>query len=240
MNWSNTKKKIFSPCKHVAIIMDGNGRWAKARGLPRLAGHKKGVEVVDEIVTAAMDLNLSHLTLYAFSSENWQRPAEEVQGLMQLLEAYLELKKEKMLRDGVRFETIGVTSLLPETVQKKIAEVKEMTSRNEKLTLILALSYGARQEIVQAAKKLAKAKIEDWTEENFSRALDTGHFPDPDLFIRTSGEHRISNYLLWQMAYTELYFTEVLWPDFTAEELNKAVCEYESRERRFGKTSEQL
>lgn len=225
--------------KHIAIIMDGNGRWAKAKDLPRFEGHAKGVEVVDDIVTAVRELRIPFLTLYAFSDENWNRPRKEVDALMGLLVAFLKSKKEKMLANGVRLQTIGDTARLPAAAQKTLAETMEATAAGRQLTLILALSYGARNEMVRAVERLVKEK-KKITEENFAACLDTQNIPDPDLLIRTSGEHRISNFLLWQLAYTELYFTKTMWPDFSPEELKKALAEFSKRERRFGKTSEQL
>lgn len=226
--------------KHIAIIMDGNGRWAKDKGLPRFEGHRRGVEVVDDIVTAVTKLHTSHLTLYAFSDENWNRPQEEIDSLMQLLVDFLQFKKERMLQNGVRLKTIGDTSKLPQSAQKKLAETMEATANGDQLTLILALSYGARNEIIRGIQALLQRDNKNITEEEFSKYLDTKDFPDPDLLIRTSGEYRISNFLLWQLAYTELYFTKTMWPDFTPEELMKAIKEFSKRERRFGKTSEQL
>ena len=225
---------------HVAIIMDGNGRWAKERGLPRIEGHAKGVEVTDTIVSAAAELGIKFLTLYAFSDENWERPAEEVAALMQLLQHYLQIKQEKMIREGIRLETIGAVSRLPKSVQEEIAHCKEATAGGQRMTLVLALSYGARSEILRAANRLLQQSKREITAADFSAALDTARIPDPDLLIRTSGEQRISNFLLWQLAYTELYFTETLWPDFGRKDLEKAIEEFNQRERRFGRTSEQL
>lgn len=225
--------------KHIAIIMDGNGRWAKTKGLPRIEGHRKGVEAVEEIVTAVSELGVSHLTLYAFSDENWHRPKEEVEALMQILEIFLKEKQEKMIQNGIRFGVIGDTARLSDRVKKVIADTIEITKYGEKTTLTLALSYGARNEIVRAANKLVKMGKEV-TEENFSACLDTINAPDPDLLIRTSGEFRLSNFLLWQLAYAELYFTKTMWPDFNRAELKRALDAFEKRERRFGKISEQL
>lgn len=232
--------------KHIAIIMDGNGRWAKERGLPRLEGHRQGVEVVDAIVTHCKNLKIRYLTLYAFSDENWNRPTEEVETLMQLLELYLKAKQEKMVREGVALQTIGDTSKLPESVQQTLAETKEITKKGANTQLILALSYGARLEIVRSINRLFQNRKANGNihseigEEEFASFLDTKDYPDPDLLIRTSGEYRISNFLLWQLAYTELYFTKTMWPDFTPKELDKALEEFSKRERRFGKISEQL
>ena len=227
--------------KHIAIIMDGNGRWAKDRHLPRLSGHQQGVETVDTIVMAVRERNIPFLTLYAFSDENWNRPQEEIDSLMELLSLYLITKQEKMLQNGIRFETIGDLSKLPEPIRQKITETKEVTAKQTRMTLILALSYGARNEMVRAFnKRLEDGKTEQLTEVEFSKWLDTCGRPDPDLLIRTSGEYRLSNFLLWQLAYTELYFTKTMWPDFTPDELGRALNEFSKRERRFGKISEQL
>ena len=226
--------------KHIAIIMDGNGRWAKAKG------HRKGVEAAEEIITAVRELKIPYLTLYAFGTENWNRPAEEIQGLMLLLEHFLKTRQEKMLKNGIRFRTIGDTSKLPQNIGQLIAETSEITKNGKETTLILALSYSSRDEILRAVNRIllkpgtSNLEHRTITEKEFSQYLDTKDFPDPDLFIRTSGEYRISNYLLWQLSYTELYFTKTMWPDFTPQELMKALDEYAKRERRFGKTSEQL
>lgn len=226
--------------KHVAIIMDGNGRWAKAHGLSRIEGHRLGAEVTDEIVTAANDLGVSYLTLYAFSDENWNRPADEVAALMILLQNFLQSRRPKMVREGIRFSTIGDLARLPQRVREEIAETKEVTAHGSGLTLVLALSYGSKQEIVRSVNRLIEYGKSNITVEDISSQLDTDFMPDPDLLIRTSGEKRISNFLLWQLAYTELYFTDTLWPEFSTEEFKKALAEYQKRERRFGKTSEQI
>jgi len=226
--------------QHIAIIMDGNGRWAKEHGLPRAEGHRRGSETIENIVQVATDMGIRYLTFYAFSEENWNRPSEEVSALMSLLRHYLAAKREKMINEGVRFTTIGdVKSLLPE-LQEEIRITKDATKNCNKLTLIVALSYGARQEMCRAVKKIIADKTQDVTPEIISKTLDTAGIPDPDLLIRTSGEYRISNFLLWQLAYTELYFTETLWPDFSKEELIRAIEEYQKRERRFGLISEQI
>ncbi len=239
--------------KHIAIIMDGNGRWAKSRGLPRLEGHRRGVEVAEEMITAVHNRRIPYLTLYAFSDENWNRPKEEVDTLMVLLELFLKSKQQKMIDKGIRFQTIGAISKLPENVQQTIAETKEMTAKGNQMTLILALSYGARNEIMNAITRLVRETPsllepvlseveggEGWGEGTLNQFLDTKNYPDPDLLIRTSGEYRLSNFLLWQLAYTELYFTKTMWPDFSESDLQKALEEYAKRERRFGKISEQL
>jgi undecaprenyl diphosphate synthase len=225
------------PPKHIAIIMDGNGRWAGQRGLPRLAGHRQGVETVDPIVTAVRDLGIPYLTLYSFSDENWERPAQEVDQLMHLLTEFLETKRAKMKRNGIRLETIGDTARLPQEVQVRLADVQEDTRAGRELTLVLALSYGAHAEICRAVNRVLASGMQEMTPALVQAHLDTAAFPNPDLFIRTSGEFRISNYLLWQLAYTELYFTDVLWPDFTPETLQQAIASYQQRDRRFGKVT---
>ncbi|MBL7684718.1 MAG: isoprenyl transferase [Deltaproteobacteria bacterium] len=228
--------------QHVAIIMDGNGRWATRRNLPRIEGHRQGVETVDSIVTAAHDLKIQYLTLYAFSHENWNRPIDEVKGLMDLLTQFLISKREKMIQKQIRFRTIGDIDSLPESVKCELSTTQEMTQHHQQMTLILALSYGARNEIVKAVNRAIVSQKDKslLSVDQFQSFLDTAEYPDPDLLIRTSGEHRMSNFLLWQMAYTELFFTETLWPDFTPKDFNQAILEYQSRERRFGLTSDQI
>jgi undecaprenyl diphosphate synthase len=231
---------------HVAIIMDGNGRWARRRGLPRLEGHRRGVEAVRTITYAARDLGVRMLTLYAFSAENWNRPADEVGGLMGLLEFYLKKELATFVRDGVRFRTIGRIEGMPPGVRRLLAATEEATAGFTGYTLNLALNYGSRTEIVDAARNYAAAvaagreKLNDGSWETFSRYLYTAGMPDPDLVIRTSGETRISNFLLMQAAYAEFVFTPVLWPDFAKEDLAAALAEYNRRERRYGLTSEQV
>ena len=231
---------------HVAIIMDGNGRWAKARGLPRIEGHRRGVETVRTITFAARDLGVKMLTLYAFSVENWKRPAEEVGALMGLLEFYLKKELKTFVRDRVRFRTIGRTEDLPAGVQRLLAETVAATQDFADYTLVLALNYGSRTEIVDAARAYAAAiaagreKLNDGSWPSFSRYLYTAGMPDPDLVIRTSGEHRVSNFLLPQAAYAEFVFTPVHWPDFGKADLAAALADYGRRERRFGQTSEQI
>lgn len=231
---------------HIAIIMDGNGRWAKRHSLGRIAGHKKGVEAVRETVTACRRLGVQYLTLYAFSSENWGRPAREVKSLMSLLQRFLKMELRTLQENGIRLLTIGDSVALPGRVLEILNEVKTKTAQNTGMTLILALSYGGRDEILEAARKVAAesaaGKIDpaSLTKERFSDYLFTRDIPDPDLLIRTSGEYRISNFLLWQTAYTEFYFTDVLWPDFGKRDLDKAIRNYQQRERRYGKTSDQL
>jgi undecaprenyl diphosphate synthase len=231
---------------HVAIIMDGNGRWAKQRGLPRLEGHRRGVETVREITYAARDLGIRMLTLYAFSVENQKRPADEVGGLMGLLEFYLKKELKTFVRDRVRLRTIGRTEELPPGVQRLLAETAEATRAFTDYTLVLALNYGARCEVIDAARAYAAAvaagreKLNDDSWATFRRYLYTSDMPDPDLVIRTSGETRVSNFLLMQAAYAEFVFTPVLWPDFSKADLAAALAEYGRRERRYGLTSEQV
>jgi undecaprenyl diphosphate synthase len=231
---------------HIAIIMDGNGRWAKQRGLPRIEGHRRGVETVRTVTFAARDLGVRQLTLYAFSAENWNRPAEEVGALMGLLEYYLKKELATFVRDRVRLRTIGRTEELPAGVQRLLRDTIERTREFTDYTLVLALNYGARNEVVDAARAYAAAvaagteKLNDRSWATFHRYLYTADMPDPDLVIRTSGETRISNFLLLQAAYAELIFTPVLWPDFTKADLAAAIAEYARRERRYGRTSEQI
>ncbi len=229
---------------HVAIIMDGNGRWAKARGLPRILGHKKGAETLHNTLESCMKLGIKYLTIYAFSSENWNRPAIEVTDLMELLRTFLDKEIANLHKNGIKLRVIGDLSKLANDIRTQIEAAEKLTENNTKFNLIVALSYGARQEIMQAARKLVKMAISgqvsmDTIDESaISSLLYTHTIPDPDLLIRTAGEQRLSNFLLWQSAYTELYFTPVLWPDFTSEHLHTAVIEYSNRERRYGTTSE--
>lgn len=226
--------------KHVAIIMDGNGRWARARGLSRTDGHREGTKRVKEIVRAAQDLGIKVVTFFAFSSENWSRPKKEIDVLMRYLNHYLVKEVNEMNKKNIRFLVIGRDEPLPPATQKKIKEAQKKTENNTGLTVVLALNYGARQEIVDAARRFAldaidgKVKPKDLDEEMFSKYLYTAKLPDPDLLIRTSGQLRISNFLLWQLSYAEMYFPEKFWPDFKANDLKEAVEEYQSRERRFG------
>lgn len=226
--------------RHIAIIMDGNGRWAKERGLTRAEGHKRGAGTIETIVRAAYRRGVEYLTLYAFSEENWMRPSDEVVALMGLLKHFLASKREELLEKNIRFMTIGDVERLSEDVQRELTETAEITSHGRKMTLIVALSYGARQEMLMAVNKLIAKGAREATQESFERELYTSGIPDPDLLIRTSGECRISNFLLWQLAYTELYFTETLWPDFGERELEMAIESFSRRERRFGMTSEQV
>ena len=226
--------------KHIAIIMDGNGRWAKAKGLPRAAGHIQGVETVRAITEECVRLGVKYVTLYTFSNENWNRPAEEVRALMELLLKNLE--DEIFMKNNVRFRVIGDTKRLPQDVQEKMNMMIEHTSKNDAMTLVLAISYSARWEIANAMQAIAAEGIrpQDITEELVGRYMQTNFMPDPDLLICTGGELRISNYLLWQIAYSELYFCDTFWPDFNTEELQRAIADYQNRERRYGKTSEQI
>ncbi|RYE23281.1 MAG: isoprenyl transferase [Sphingobacteriales bacterium] len=232
--------------QHIAIIMDGNGRWAKERGEDRVYGHHEGVMSVRDIVNTCGELGIGYLTLYAFSTENWNRPQEEVNALMELLVNTIRKEADELKKKNVRLHVIGDFASLPELAQKEMNEAKEITAANTGLNLILALSYSSRWEIVEAAKSLAKAaangelKVDDITEQEFNKHLNTAQFPDPELMIRTSGEHRISNFLLYQLAYAELYFTPVHWPEFRKQHLYEALLNYQQRERRFGKTSEQI
>jgi undecaprenyl diphosphate synthase len=234
------------PPAHVAIIMDGNGRWAEARGLPRIAGHRHGAEAVRRTVEAAGEFGIAYLTLFGFSSENWKRPVGEVDDLMGLLRHYLRREIAELHRNGVRLRVIGDRARLPPDIVTLISNAEALTADNKGLCLTVALSYGGRAEIVRAARavaELAKAGTlapEAIDERLFARHLLTADMPDPDLVIRTSGEQRISNFLLWQLAYSELYFTETLWPDFDAQALDQAIASYRGRERRFGRTSEQV
>ena len=232
--------------RHVAIIMDGNGRWAKKQGLARMFGHKKGVETVHNITVAATKLGIEYLTLYTFSTENWNRPKEEVDALMTLLVDTIAKETPTLMNNNVRLRTIGDINRLPEGTKQKFLGCIEETSRNTGLTMVIALSYSARWEIIEAVREAVRLtqagqlRPEDVTEQMVSSLMTTREMPDPDLLIRTSGEYRISNFLLWQLAYSELYFTNCLWPEFTDEEFYKAIVEYQKRERRFGKTSEQI
>lgn len=230
-----------SPPKHVAIIMDGNGRWARKRGLPRAAGHRAGVGTVKEIVRAALETGVQVLTLYAFSQENWKRPKEEVDVLMQLLDFFVDREINNLKKEGVRVQAIGQIEALPTKTLAKVKQAIRETSGNQKLVLNIALNYGARTEIMGAVEKiLAQARNDaSWferplTEEIFSKQLYTAGLPDPDLLIRTSGEMRLSNFLLWQLSYSEIYVTKKLWPDFKKGDFLKAIKEYQARERRFG------
>jgi undecaprenyl diphosphate synthase len=232
--------------KHIAVIMDGNGRWAKKKGALRIFGHKNAVQSVKEVTEACGELGVKYLTLYAFSTENWNRPKEEVDGLMELLVNTLKKEIKSLMDNRVKLLTIGDTSHLPSDCQENLQWAKDQTSNNSGLCVILALSYSGRWEITEAVKKIAlevkKGAIEPYmiTDATLENYLQTANIPDPELLIRTSGELRVSNFLLWQIAYTELYITSTLWPDFRKENLYEAIWSYQQRERRFGKTSEQL
>ncbi len=225
---------------HVAIIMDGNGRWAKSRGLPRAAGHKKGAEALRSILQSCGDLGIKFLTVYAFSSENWNRPAPEVSDLMELLKYYLKNELKLLDKNNIKLRIIGDPFKLSEDIRSQVAAAEERTKNNTALTLCIGLSYGSRKEMVRAIRKIAgdiaagKLLPEELSETRMGDYLDTCGLPDPDLLIRTGGEKRLSNFLLWQSAYAELYFTDTLWPDFTSEHLKEAVADYGQRERRYG------
>ncbi|MDR1878410.1 MAG: isoprenyl transferase [Bacteroidales bacterium] len=232
--------------KHVAIIMDGNGRWAKQRNKPRIEGHTQGATALRSVLEGCIETGIEYLTVYAFSIENWHRSPVEVGGLMNLFIKSCHTEIDNLNRNNIRFRAIGKLDMLDSECYQELKRTEEKTKNNEALQLVVALSYGSRWEIAHAAKQIAKAaeehrlNSEQVDEQLFANYLSTHFMPDPDLLIRTSGEYRISNYLLWQLAYTELYFTDVLWPDFSKEELYKAIADYQTRERRFGKTSEQI
>jgi undecaprenyl diphosphate synthase len=230
--------------RHVAIIMDGNGRWAKQRRLPRFAGHKRGVEAVRAVVRACAERGVRFLTLFAFSSENWRRPAEEVKVLMQLFRSALSSEVDKLHRNGIRLRVIGNLERFDPRMRALIAQAEQLTAGNSGLTLTIAANYGGRWDILQALTRLLREQqagaLREIGEAQIAERLSMSYAPEPDLFIRTGGEQRVSNFLLWQLAYTELYFTETLWPDFDAAALDAAFASYASRERRFGRTSEQL
>ena len=239
IDWNNLPQ-------HIAIIPDGNGRWAKQHTIGRIRGHKKGAQAVRATVRACREIGIKYLTLFAFSIENWGRPEEEVNALMSLLEEYLTKETKELKKKGIRLTTIGEMNRLHPELKRKLLQAKTQTAKNKEMTLNLALSYGGQDEIVYAVKKIiqdskkGKVDINEINKETFQRYLYTYGMPDPDLLIRTSGEYRISNFLLWQIAYTELYFTNVLWPDFTKDDLFRAIASYQKRERRFGLTAEQL
>jgi undecaprenyl diphosphate synthase len=232
--------------RHIAIIMDGNGRWAKEKGQDRLYGHFHGVESVRDIVEGCAELGIEYLTLYAFSTENWERPKYEVTGLMELLVETIRKETETLNRNNIRMHVIGDMNMLPEEARKELSESLEMTSHNTGLNLVMALSYSSRWELMEAVKKIAtdvkegKLEVDAISQDTLQQYLCTSEFPDPELMVRTSGEYRISNFLLYQLAYAELYFTDVRWPDFRKENLYEAILDFQRRERRFGKTSDQL
>lgn len=229
--------------RHIAVIMDGNGRWAKQRMLPRVAGHQRGVENLREVVKACLELGVEYLTMFAFSSENWRRPAEEVSFLMQLFLKMLEIEVAKLHQNNIRLKIIGDRSRFNEDLNRSILDAEQLTANNTALTLTIAANYGGRWDIMQAAHAMLRAHPEcgqSFSEENLEPYLAMSYAPEPDLFIRTGGEQRISNFLLWQLAYTELYFTDALWPAFDRAALDVAIRSYQQRERRFGRTSDQL
>jgi undecaprenyl diphosphate synthase len=229
--------------RHVAVIMDGNGRWAKLRGLPRVAGHRAGANAVREVVEAARELEISYLTLYAFSHENWKRPKQEVSSLMALLRRYMREELKEMLHYEIGVKVIGRLDMLPPKLREELEDMIAKTAHCRKMTVVLALSYGGRMEIVDAARKIAEEysagslSLSDIDEQTFARHLYLPDCPEPDLLIRTSGECRLSNFLLWQLSYSEIYFVQVLWPDFTKEDFCRAIIEYQKRDRRFGGVS---
>ena len=224
--------------QHIAIIMDGNGRWANERGKERSYGHQAGVEAVRRITSECSNLGVKYLSLYTFSTENWGRPADEIAALMGLVLTSLE--DEIFMKNNVRFRVIGDVKRLPDVVQQKLRETEEHTANNDHMTMIIALSYSSRWEITEAVRQIVEEGVQDITEDTISQHLATSFMPDPDLLIRTGGELRISNYLLWQIAYSELYFCDTYWPDFNEAELHKAIESYQKRQRRYGKTEEQV
>jgi undecaprenyl diphosphate synthase len=243
----STRKKQATPAgtdvpRHIAIIMDGNGRWAKRRLMPRVAGHRKGVEALRGVIRACAERGVSHLTVFAFSSENWRRPQEEVTLLMELFMRALENEVARLHENGIRFRVIGDLTGFSERIQALIRDAEALTRDNTRLTFTVAANYGGRWDIVQAMKKLMAAGVspDEVDEAALAQKLSIADMPEPDLFIRTGGEQRISNFLLWQLAYTELYFTDALWPDFDPAALDEAIASYRTRERRFGRTSEQV
>jgi len=229
--------------RHIALIMDGNGRWAKQRMLPRAAGHKRGVEIVREVVKACAARNVEYLTLFAFSSENWRRPAEEVSMLKQLFILALEREAEKLHRNGIRLRVVGNLAPFGNKITDMVARAEQLTRDNKNMTLTVAANYGGRWDLLQAMQRLIESQPQQhgaFTEDQLASHLAMAYAPEPDLFIRTGGEQRISNFLLWQLAYSEFYFTSTLWPDFDAAALDLAIASYRRRERRFGRTSEQV
>jgi undecaprenyl diphosphate synthase len=243
---NTTKIDRINLPEHIAIIMDGNGRWAQKHTIGRIRGHRKGAQAVRTTVRTCREIGIKYLTLFAFSIENWGRPTEEIEALMSLLEEYLTKETQELHKQGIKLTTIGEIDQLQTSVKEKLISTMEITANNENMILNLALSYGGRDEIISAVNKIiidtknGKISSGEISKEVFSKYLNTADMPDPDLLIRTSGEYRISNFLLWQMAYTELYFTPVLWPDFKKEDILKAIASYQKRERRFGLISEQL
>lgn len=234
-NEADHPEKSRTP-QHVAIIMDGNGRWAKQRGLPRLAGHQAGTENLRRIIRACVELGVRYLTIYAFSTENWGRPREEVEGLLKILEVVIEKELKELHEEGVQLKHIGRLEKLPPALRKKVEDAIELTKGNDRLTVVVAFNYGGKDEIVHAVEQLLKENVkpEEVTEEMISSRLFTTGIPDPELIIRTSGEMRLSNFLIWQAAYSEYYVTDAYWPDFDKDELIKALDAYRNRDRRFG------
>jgi len=228
--------------QHIAITMDGNGRWAKSKGKLRIFGHNNGVKAVRDTVEAAAEIGIKFLTLYAFSTENWNQPSKEVNALLTLLVSAINKETKTLMDNNIKLSTIGNTDSLPSKAKKELAEAIDKTKGNTRMTLVLALSYSGRWDILNAVNEITNKGVgnEKITEEQFQQYLSTKSVPDPELLIRTSGEYRISNFLLWQIAYSELYFTDTLWPDFRRADLEKAILDYQSRERRFGKTTEQI
>ena len=243
---TQTVPETSSVPRHVAVIMDGNGRWATKRFLPRVAGHVRGVDAVRGIVEACIERGITYLTLFAFSSENWRRPAEEVSLLMRLFMSALEREVAKMHANGIRLKVVGDLERFDKKLQQMIIDAERKTANNSRLTVTICANYGGRWDVMQAVKKMISANSDMGTgngvfsEDQLSQYLSMSYAPEPDLFIRTGGEQRISNFLLWQLAYSELYFTDTYWPDFDGDQLDKAILSYQQRERRFGRTSEQL
>jgi len=243
---SKNNSSITNPPRHIAIIMDGNNRWAKERRLPGLAGHKAGVDCVRSVIEGCIETGVESLTLFAFSSENWKRPPLEVKGLMELFKLALDREAKKLLKNNIRLRVVGDKTSFSESLQKKIQHVESLTAGCDGLQLNIAANYGGRWDIVQAAQQMAEQcaqgalQSSDITEENFGKCINLSDLPEPDLCIRTGGEQRISNFLIWQFAYTELYFSDAYWPDFDKEHLKVAMQDYSGRQRRFGKTSEQV
>lgn len=238
--------KTESLPRHIAVIMDGNGRWAQGKGAARVFGHKNAIKAVREVTEGCAELGVEYLTLYAFSTENWNRPKIEVKALMELLVSTLSSEIKTLMDNDIRLDTIGDTSSLPEKNQRELADAMNKTKDNKRMTLVLALSYSGRWDLTQAMKQMAveiengQLKSDEINQNSIEKYLNTSGIPDPELLIRTSGEQRISNFLLWQMAYTEFFITDTLWPDFRREHLHQAIVSYQERERRFGKTSEQI
>lgn len=226
--------KTDNALRHIAIIMDGNGRWAKQKLLGRIKGHREGAKALREAISACMEKNVEYLTVYAFSTENWQRPKEEVDALMNLLREFIDKELPNFMEKGICLKTIGRTAELPADIVKKLDDAKNKTAENQNFTFVLAINYGSRQEITDAVNNIIKSGVSEITLETFPEFLYTQNIPDPELLIRTSGEQRLSNFLLWQLSYAEFYFTDVLWPDFKKENLFAAIDEYKKRNRRFG------